>query len=225
MTKKFRRLGLLAVMAALCGVPTLSAETLTIPELRAAAEKGSADAQYELSLCYSLGCCVKKDPAMGKKWCLAAAAKGHKAARCVAVLEGYSPGNREKALEALRKAAESGDAWAQFSLATYSADRDPSETFRWLRKAAERGHAWAQIFMAMGCFGIIKGGPQDPEQGFRWASKAAEQGHPMGQYFLGGCYAGGQGVAPDRDKAVYWIRKAAERGFEPAQEAMKRIKP
>jgi len=225
MMKNFWKIGVLAVTAALCGVSALPAETLTIPELRAAAERGSADAQFELSLCYALGFCVKKDPAMTKKWCLAAAAKGHKAARCTAVSEGFLKGDRKAAHESLRKAAESGDAWAQFSLATYSADRDPSETFRWLRKAADKGNAWAQIFMAMGCFGIIKGGPQDPEQGFRWASKAAEQGHPMGQYFLGGCYAGGQGVAPDRDKAVYWLRKAAERGFEPAQEAMKRIKP
>ena len=45
----------------------------------------------------------------------------------------------------------------------------------------------------------------------------AEQGHARAQFFLGGMYAGGEGVPEDDAAAVKWFRKAAEQGYADAQ--------
>ena len=51
----------------------------------------------------------------------------------------------------------------------------------------------------------------------RWYRKAAEQGNVAAQYYLGVCYASGQGVPQDYAEAVKWYRKAAEQGYAKAQ--------
>lgn len=52
---------------------------------------------------------------------------------------------------------------------------------------------------------------------YRIFREMAEKGHVNSQARLGSCYAFGQGVARDWDKAVYWWRKAAEAGSAGAQ--------
>jgi len=51
----------------------------------------------------------------------------------------------------------------------------------------------------------------------KWYRKAAEQGHADAQFYLGGCYLSGTGVAKDEAEAVDWFRKAAEQGNAYAQ--------
>ena len=215
--------GLAALMMG-CAALTLHAEMMTLPELRSAAEKGDADAQFELGLCNSLGYCMKKDPAAARQWFGKAAAQGHKAARAACVVEGYdSSASKKAARESLRKAAEEGDAWAQFYLGTCCGDHDPRQAVRWFREAALQGNAWGQVLLGMAYLGIVRGVPQDQAQGARWCTKAAEQGHAMGQMFLGGCYAGGAGVTRDPAKAVHWLRKSADQGYEPARAMLKKM--
>ena len=211
--------GILA--AALC---SLSLQAKTFREVRAAAEKGDADARFELGLYHSLGICVKRDAAETEKWFRKAAEQGHVAARAYCLSEGYGvEQDLEKAGEVARPAAEAGDPWAQFCMGIHYAENDPERSLLWFRKAAEQGNSWGQVFAGMAYLGIMKGVPEDPTQAVYWFRKAAEQGNPMGQLMLGGCYAGGKGVPQDIEKAVYWFRKAAEQGFEPAKTALKKL--
>lgn len=52
---------------------------------------------------------------------------------------------------------------------------------------------------------------------YRIFREMAEKGHVNSQARLGSCYAFGQGVAQDWDKAIFWWRKAAEAGSAGAQ--------
>ena len=214
-----------AVLAATMGCLTLQAKTFQ--EVRAAAEKGDADAQFELALYYSTGVCVKRDMATAEKWYLKAAAQGHVAARSTCLSEGYGvKKDLEKAGEVARRGAEAGDVWAQFCLGTYyGVKKNPVRAFQWFRKAAEQGNAWGQVLVGMAYFGIsIKGGvPENRARGIYWWKKAAAQDHALGQFFLGGCHISGNGVPKDREKAVYWLRKAADQGCEPAKAALKQL--
>ena len=47
--------------------------------------------------------------------------------------------------------------------------------------------------------------------------RSAEQGYVIAQYTLGTCYAIGQGILKDYEKAVYWYTKSAEQGNADAQ--------
>ena len=211
------------ILAAVTVCLTLQAKTF--PEIRAAAEKGDADAQFELGIYYSVGICVKMDEATAKKWYLKAADQGHVAARSTCLSEGYGvEKDLEKAGEVARQAAETGDPWGQFCMGTYyGVKAAPEQSIRWFRKAADQGNGWAQVFLGMGYLGIMKGAPEDPEQAFFWLKKAAEQGNAMGQILLGGCYISGTGVPKDREKAAYWLRQAAEQGCEQAKAALKKL--
>ena len=57
----------------------------------------------------------------------------------------------------------------------------------------------------------------------KWYRKAAEQGDDAAQYYLGVCYANGQGVAQGYVEAVKWFRKAAEQGDADAIEALEKL--
>jgi hypothetical protein len=53
-----------------------------------------------------------------------------------------------------------------------------------------------------------------------WFRLAAAQEHPRAQSFLSLCYAYGEGVAQNEEKAVEWYLKAAEQGEESAIKAL-----
>ena len=60
-------------------------------------------------------------------------------------------------------------------------------------------------------------GKGDYETAFKEWHPLAEQGLAEAQYFLGGMYHFGDGVAQDHFQAVHWFRKAAEQGNANAQ--------
>ena len=81
----------------------------------------------------------------------------------------------------LRRAAEQGDAFAQFSLgARYANGRgvpqDDGEAVRWFRLAAEQGNALAQLSLGA-MYADGRGVPQDDVAAHMWANLAAAQGN------------------------------------------------
>ena len=112
-----------------------------------------------------------------------------------------------------RKAAESGDAKAQFTMAIRyeegrGVDHDTARVIEWLRKSAEAGNRDAQ-----GYLGIVyergRGVTQDDQEALRWYLKAAEQGVAQSQYNLGVLYLNGQGsIRKDKDEAKKWFERA-----------------
>ncbi|MXY16004.1 MAG: sel1 repeat family protein, partial [Acidobacteria bacterium] len=87
--------------------------------------------------------------------------------------------------DALRAAAESGDADAAYRLGrAYQRGRDvvrdPAEGARWVRIAAEQAHAEAQNDLGRS-YANGYGVPRDLEEGVRWFRLAAEQGFAVAQ--------------------------------------------
>lgn len=98
--------------------------------------------------------------------------------------------------------------------------------------AAEMGHAAAQFNLGV-CYANGEGVPRDEQQAFGFFQRAAEQGHARAYfnvletsayagdidacYSLAMCYAQGNGVVKDIDKAVAWYCQAALKGHAEAQ--------
>ena len=126
-----------------------------------------------------------------------------------------------------RKAADQGDADAQFNLGMMYANgrgvsRDDVEAVKWYRKAAEQGHARAQYNLGVR-YDNGRGVSRDNGEAAKWYRKAAEQGYAAAQFNLGYDYEHGEGVPCSNAEALKWYRKAAEQGHENAKNALKRF--
>lgn len=132
--------------------------------------------------------------------------------------------NRKEYAEAVslfEKAAEQGNAEAQYSLGKcyYNGEgvgKDFTKAVSWFAKAAEQGNASAQLMLGA-CYSSGDGVSQDAAKSFYWYSKAAGQGNASAQLMLGHRYYYGYGVGMDYAKAVYWYGKAAQQGNTEAQ--------
>jgi hypothetical protein len=116
-------------------------------------------------------------------------------------------------LERLLRAAEQGDAAAQFRLgAQYESGdgvhQDASQAAEWYRRSAEQGVAGAQYCLAW-LYLRGAGVPQDPATASRWLQAAAEQGLSEAQEALSRLYRRGEGVPRDLVKAQHWMERAA----------------
>jgi TPR repeat protein len=125
------------------------------------------------------------------------------------------------ALAELRKAAQSGDAPAQFQLGRAyshgaSVPRDDATAARWVEQAAEQGHLEAQSnigFLYSGGQGV----PRDNDKAIAWWTRAAERGFAEAQFNLAIAYQQGKLTAKNDAKAFAWMSKAAAQGIAPAQ--------
>ena len=126
-----------------------------------------------------------------------------------------------KAFEWFKKAAEQGEAVAQFNVGVLylngeGVEKDAKVAFEWFKKAAEHGYAVAQsnvgVFYLNG--EVVE---KDAKEAFEWFKKAAEQGDAGGQNNLGTCYYFGVGVEKDVKEAFEWLKRAAEQGEAGAQ--------
>lgn len=196
---------------------------------RRLAERGNAEAQYELGRYYET---VVRDEVEAMKWYLKAAEQEKtmpqpKLGRCCYVLgEFYLMGkgvtkNLGQAVSWLRKAAEQGDADALILLSGMydeglNVTQDYMEAIKWFRKAAEQGSAYAQFKLGQ-MYHDGKGVGRDDMEAVKWFRKGAEQENAAAQYSLGVCYTDGLGVAKDVPEAVKWLRKAAEQDYAAAQ--------
>lgn len=125
----------------------------------------------------------------------------------------------------LRKAAEQGNADAQFRLAECYAkamgvEADSEEAFRWYRMAGEQGQVEAAVKLGH-AYLSGSGSSRDDVLAVKWFRKAAQTGNPEAEFWLGLCYANGRGVAASQRESLDWYRKAAEKGFQPAIRATK----
>jgi TPR repeat protein len=112
-----------------------------------------------------------------------------------------------------RKAAEQGDASAQYKLGVcYDSGegvaKDEMEAVKWWRKAAEQGDAMAQFDLGV-CYDSGEGVAKDKIEAVKWWRKAAEQGYAPAQFNLGNSYAQGEGVVKDTVEAYKWFNLAS----------------
>ena len=128
------------------------------------------------------------------------------------------------AIQACRELAESGKAWAQFSLAAlYDSDGyilafGFEDSLLWYRRSAEQGYAPAQRVLGWK-YQFGDGVPEDQSEGNKWLLRAAEQGDPRAQGLVGTTYASGiNGVPRDDVKAYFWMSLAVS-GMERSADA------
>lgn len=131
-------------------------------------------------------------------------------------------------IDAIRQAAEQGDAQAQFDLGHMTArgegvTGDKAEGARWLRKAGEQGHVDAQFLLA-GLYLMGDGVAQSAPEGVEWLDRAASQGHADAQYLLGLMREDGDGCDIDPTDAVRWYGQAANQDHAGAQYRLAQMK-
>jgi len=130
-------------------------------------------------------------------------------------------------MDALRGAAEAGEAAAQLELADRhhfgdGVRRDEAEAYRWMRKAAEAGLAEAQskvgYFLSQGL-----GVAPDPKGAIRWFLRGLRGGYAEAGYNLGEAYRTGRGVPFRPRRAWFFFSKAVELGQEAAHYGLARL--
>ncbi|MCS1407679.1 MAG: Secretory immunoglobulin A-binding protein EsiB [Verrucomicrobia subdivision 3 bacterium] len=124
-------------------------------------------------------------------------------------------------IEALRQAAEAGNAPAQSNLAAFyvlgaGVPKNDAEAVKWYRKAADQGDAGAQFFLGY-LYASGLGVPKNYAEAVRWYRKAADQGDARAQSGLGEAYYNGAGVLKNDAEAAKWYRKAANQREPSAQ--------
>jgi TPR repeat protein len=190
-----------------------------------AAKGGSAAAQFELGLAYTLGAGVPQDTRQAMLWCTKAAEQGDTDAQLYLGLS-YAVGRRvsqdfSQAVKWLTKAAEQNNVDACFYLGgvydiAQGTLKDTREAAKWYTKAAEQGHAEAQVWLAEK-YHKGEGVLQDYKEAARWFTKAAEQGDVHAQGWLADMHHKGEGVRQDYKEAAKWYTRAAEQGDAVAQ--------
>ena len=115
-----------------------------------------------------------------------------------------------------RRAAERGDASAQFKMALrYDSGQGVPQNYtkavEWLHKAAEQGFVKAQYNLGS-MYYSGQGVPQNNAEAAKWFLLAAEGGYASAQKNLGAMYGKGQGMAQSNTEAYIWSSIAAESG-------------
>jgi TPR repeat protein len=225
--------------------PRLTTGDLTQSDFRALlsqAESGDREAQYRLAMVYASpeNKLVPKNDAAFREWMLKSAEQGYVPAQGrMGMMFLGAGGDYGKAEIWLRRAAEQGNAEAQFWLGTYYEQgrfgaTDYPEAFKYLRKAAEQGHPDAQVALGE----MYEEGEfvsQNYALAAKWYRKAAEHvpdfgGAGQGRYHLGLLYQDGLGVAKNLVLAHMWFSlspshanlEVAERDMTRAQIAQAR---
>jgi S1-C subfamily serine protease len=169
-------------------VPATPAETKQklVEEIKAKAETGDVEAEFQLGVCYELGKGVNKDDGEAVKWFRKAAEQNHVPAQYFLGLCYYEGEGVVK---------------------------DRVEAVKWYRKAAEQNYADAQNKLGLS-YVQGQGVAKDSVKAVKWFRKAAEQNYAPAQYNLGKCYWEGVGVAKDQVEAYKWRLLAAGQGDE-----------
>ena len=122
---------------------------------------------------------------------------------------------------ALRKAAQEGDAIAQYEVARRFSEgraipQDLEAAADWYQRAAAQGLAPAQYALAT-LYEKGNGVDQDVSMAEMWYKRAADQGNRKAMYNLAVMLSAGAKGAPDYAGAAPWFRRAAELGLRDSQ--------
>ena len=130
-------------------------------------------------------------------------------------------------LDRLKRLAEAGDPFAEFSYATLF---DPAFNFtnapnidtamEWYLKAAKQGNGSAQANYGARLYDGDYGVPVDYDKAFPWLLQGAQQGDVYAQRRVGESYKYGRGTKEDPKLAVQWFRTAADQGDAYSQAEM-----
>ena len=128
------------------------------------------------------------------------------------------------AMPYLRRAADAGEAIAQYMLAEcyiegYSVEKDYTTGIRWARLAADQDYVSAQAILG-NCYRHGHGVRRDYTLAVYWYMLAADQGSRSGLVNLGYCYEKGLGVEIDYEIAEAYYRMAKAVGQKSAEKRL-----
>src|SRR5688572_20033114 len=128
-------------------------DTAAVGIWRPLAEKGDADAAFNLGQAYRLGKGVPIDLTQAQNWLERAARKGHVDAQSTLGLLLFQNGNRVSAMRWLKQAADAGEpkAMLMYGTALYNGDgmpSDPVRAYAYVSRAAAQGLAPAKATLA-----------------------------------------------------------------------------
>lgn len=120
----------------------------------------------------------------------------------------------------VKKAAEDGDAGAQFQVGKMyingdGTGKDFDKGNEWLKKSAGQDHEKAAHRLGM-VYRYGHGVDVDYSESAKWFRQSAELGYMAGQSELGQMYRMGWGLETNAFEAYKWIRMAADRGNKTA---------
>lgn len=139
------------------------------------------------------------------------------------LIEGGLLIDEKKAAEWFRKAAEQGQAEAQYQLGLIyytgnkSIKRNKTQAFSWFKKAAEQGYPAAENSVGNHYY-LGEATKRDYDQAAVWYTKGAMQGDDFAQRNLGALYDNGQGVTKDFVEGYVWFVLSARQGNELARQ-------
>ena len=176
------------------------------------AEKGIAEAQYNLGVMHQYGLAVRQDDREAMKWYRLAAENGYKNT----IIYDLANKSVPEALEILTRDAENGVVAAQVNLGVVYANgqgvpQDEQKAFKWYRLAAEQEIAPEKIIIEKTF--TKKNVPETLKN----LSRDAENGVARAQINLGVMYQYGLVAPEDHKEALKWYRLAAEQGDAKAQ--------
>ena len=193
-----------------------------------AADKGFADALYELGemYLYGSGYGLETDKIKGYKYLIEAAEQGSVCAQaklCVDIWLKATDYDQEKCnLEEMYKwalkGAEHGDDTCQLILGCMYSEglfvqKDKNKAREWFYKAASRGNSDAQFNLGeMYYYGdVVK---KDYTEAIKWYKKAADNYDFRAMYNIGDMYEYGDGVELDIREAFFWYDRASVEIFD-----------
>ncbi|MEB3295562.1 MAG: DUF2610 domain-containing protein [Synechococcales bacterium] len=124
---------------------------------------------------------------------------------------------KQKTFNEILKAAENGDAEAQYLAAVaYSAGEGISTSSEraayWLRRSAVRGFSRAQFFYGSLLYWGDRGIKGNPVEGMEWWEIAAENGNTAALVKLGDAYRFGEHISKDLEKSEKYYQRALANG-------------
>jgi TPR repeat protein len=139
----------------------------------------------------------------------------------IAGYEAEQQGNYAEALRLYSQAAEQGNDYAQYSLASLyltgsGVEQDSAKAVEWFLKSSEQGNVDSQFNLAR----ILDSGSgiaENNTEAAKWYVGPAEQGNVDAQVNLAFLHFTGSGVPKNNAEAVKWFAMAAEQGHAGAQ--------
>ena len=134
----------------------------------------------------------------------------------------YDKGRLSTYIAETTKAADNGDAVAQFNLAHiyargFGVSQDRIKALRLFSKSAEQGLPRAQNYLGLAYIEARDGVSKNHTEAARWIRTSAEQGDAEGAYLLAGLYSKGLVLPQSYFKAIQWYQQAAEKNHVLAQ--------
>lgn len=208
--------------AALLAPSICHAKTLAevFEKVRVKAENGDPVAQYNLGLMIFYGEGTTRDQEKGWKWLRWSAEQGNPDATYFLAWLSDDPKDakwKKIAFEQNKKAAEHGDASAQYRLSEIyyrgiGVPEDDKESTQWLFKAANQGLVEAQDAVGVYYDDGDHGFKRDSVEAMKWFRKVADKGGSGGEFSLAYSYREGKEVPEDQAKSVEYFRRAAMHG-------------